>query len=923
MVANVQKLEDAPPPDESGVAVRPDASTQPVQMTPMMAQYHEIKSGHSDSLLFYRMGDFYELFFDDAVKAAEALSITLTKRGRHLGEDIPMCGVPVHAADDYLQRLIKKGFRVAVCEQVEAPADAKKRGAKSVVQRDIVRHVTPGTLTEDSLLDGRSHNYLASVARIKSQAKPFAIAWVDISTGELAVAESDAATLGADLSRLDPSEIILADTLLDDPEFGELWPHLNAALTPLPAGRFDSQNAERRLKDFFSVAALDGFGEFSRTEIAACGTLIDYVAITQVGHMPAIRPPERERQGATMVIDQATRTNLEIVRTLSGERKGSLLSVIDRTVTGAGARKLAERLAAPLVQPDRINARLDAVAFCVDAYQVRDGLRLTLRACPDLGRALGRLTVGRGGPRDLGAIRDGLGVARTIPGETRTSGLVPVPALLSHALARLEALDGTLESALAASLGEDLPLLARDGGFIAGGYDSDLDDCRTLRDESRKVIAGLQTDYATLTGLKSLKIKHNNVLGYFIEVPAQHGDGLMNPPHNETFIHRQTLANAMRFTTTELSGLQSRISQAADRARAIELGIFEKLLDQVERNAPVIADVADALAELDVASALAELAQAARYIRPVVDDSTAFRIRDGRHPVVEAALAAQAESGFIPNDCNLEATGASDPSNRAGAIWLLTGPNMAGKSTFLRQNALIAILAQIGSFVPADEAHIGVVDRVFSRVGAADDLARGRSTFMVEMVETATILNQAGPRSLVILDEIGRGTATYDGLSIAWACVEHLHEQNRCRALFATHFHEMTALSETMSRLVNVTMKVKEWQGDIIFLHEVGRGAADRSYGIHVARLAGLPDPVIERAGDVLAALERNEQSGSKVDLVEDLPLFSASRPQSPTSAQASKSAVETALEDIHADDLTPREALDLMYTLKSLLKGS
>ncbi len=923
MASQAQKTEGRGTHGASNSSTCAEVSVPTPQMTPMMAQYHEIKSGHPDSLLFYRMGDFYELFFDDAVKAAEALSITLTKRGRHLGEDIPMCGVPVHAADDYLQRLIKRGFRVAVCEQVEDPAEAKKRGAKSVVQRDIVRHVTPGTLTEDSLLDGRSHNYLASVVRVKSQARPFAIAWIDISTGELAVAESDSATLGADLSRLDPSEIILADSLLDDAAFSDLWTHTNAALTPLPAGRFDSQNAERRLKDFFGVAALEGFGEFSRSEIAACGTLIDYVAITQVGHVPAIRPPERERQGATMVIDQATRTNLELVRTLAGDRKGSLLSVIDRTVTGAGARKLADRLSAPLAHPDRINARLDAVAYCVDAFQVRDGLRSTLRACPDLGRSLGRLTVGRGGPRDLGAIRDGLRVARSIPTEIGTSGLVPVPELLSIAFSRLSALDGTLEAALDASLAEDLPLLARDGGFIAGGYDAGLDECRTLRDESRKVIAGLQTDYAALTGLKALKIKHNNVLGYFIEVPAQHGDGLMNPPHNETFIHRQTLANAMRFTTAELSGLQSRISQAADKAQAIELGIFETLLVQINQHAPMIADVADALAELDVASALGELAQAARYVRPTVDDSTAFRVRGGRHPVVEAALAAQGESGFIPNDCNLGATGTLDTSNRDGAIWLLTGPNMAGKSTFLRQNALIAILAQIGSFVPADEAHIGIVDRVFSRVGAADDLARGRSTFMVEMVETATILNQAGPRSLVILDEIGRGTATYDGLSIAWASVEHLHEHNRCRSLFATHFHEMTALSETMARLVNVTMKVKEWQGDIIFLHEVGRGAADRSYGIHVARLAGLPDPVIERAGAVLAALERNDQSGAKVDLVEDLPLFSASRPQSPATAKAAPSAVEAALEDIHADDLTPREALDLMYSLKAMLKDS
>jgi DNA mismatch repair protein MutS len=882
----------------------------------MMAQYHAIKAGHPDCLLFYRMGDFYELFFDDAVAASAALGITLTKRGKHQGDDIPMCGVPVHAAADYLHRLIAGGFRVAVCEQIEDPAEARKRGAKSVVRRDVTRLVTPGTLTEDSLLDGRAHNYLASVAWVKADTRPFAIAWIDISTGELGVAETDPQALAADLARLEPSEIVLPDTLFADEDLRGLWHGFDAALTPLAASRFDSQTASRRLKEHFGITALEAYGDFGRAELAALGALIDYVETTQIGRMPAIRPPVRERRDDAMVIDPATRANLELTRTLSGERRGSLLSVIDRTVTGAGARKLADRLAAPLTDPRAIGRRLDAVSWLCDAYDARRRLREALRGVPDLARALARLTVGRGGPRDLGAIRDGLAIARTLPATLGSAGLAPLPDLIASAVSVLSVPPGALEADLAAALADELPLLARDGGFVRAGHDETLDDNRRLRDDSRRVIAGLQGAYAEQTAIRALKIKHNNVLGYFIEVAAQHGATLMVPPHDAAFIHRQTLANVMRFTTPELADLQSRISASADRALAVELAIFERLAAAVEAEAGIIAAVADALAELDVAAGLADLAEAARWVRPAVDDSLAFAVTGGRHPVVEAALAAAGEAAFVPNDCDLSADpgGANDQRH----IWLLTGPNMAGKSTFLRQNALIAILAQMGSFVPATSARIGVVDRLFSRVGAADDLARGRSTFMVEMVETATILNQAGPRSLVILDEIGRGTATFDGLSIAWACVEHLHEVNRSRALFATHFHELTALAETLPRLANASVKVREWQGEVIFLHEVGPGAGDRSYGIQVARLAGLPPAVTERAAEVLSALERGEQEREKTNLADDLPLFTATRPRG--GAPAKPSAVEAALGEILPDALTPREALDLLYRLKAML---
>jgi len=891
--------------------------------TPMMTQYLAIKAGHPDSLLFYRMGDFYELFFEDAVKAAAALSITLTKRGKHLGDDIPMCGVPVHAASEYLQRLIKLGFRVAVCEQTEDPAEAKKRGSKSVVKRAVVRLVTPGTLTEDTLLDARRNNYLMALARAGGGAA-YAIAWVDISTGEFVTSQTDLGTLAADIARLEPGEIIIPDSMFGDPETRDLWSGLSDVLTPLPASRFDSASGERRLKEHFGVSALEGFGDFSRAEHAACGVLLDYVAVTQVGNMPALRPPVREHSGAAMLIDAATRANLELTRTLAGARQGSLLSVIDRTVTGAGARRLAERLAGPLTDAQVINQRLDAIGYFAELRALRASLRDLLRGAPDLLRALARLTVGRGGPRDLAAVRDGIVLAREIVVALDAGGgLVVMPDEVEAACQRLGTNDQGLADRLAQTLADDLPALARDGGFICQGHSQELDENRRLRDESRKVIAGLQNKYADISGVKSLKIKHNNVLGYFVEVTAQHGSVLMEAPLNETFIHRQTMANAMRFTTTELGALESKIAMAAERALALELDIFQALVDAVGGLSRTITVIADGLAELDVASALAELSETGGYVRPRVDETLAFRVEQGRHPVVERALAQIGEADFVPNDSDLSPDAAATESGELhGRLWLLTGPNMAGKSTFLRQNALIAILAQMGSYVPAGAAHIGIVDRLFSRVGAADDLARGRSTFMVEMVETATILNQAGPRSLVILDEIGRGTATFDGLSIAWACVEHLHEVNASRALFATHFHELTALADRLGQLANATMKVKEWRGEVIFLHEVGPGAADRSYGIQVAKLAGLPSSVIDRATAVLEALERKDRNRAGPELADDLPLFTAARPQNPAGQTGhGTSAVEQRLAGILPDELTPRTALELIYELKTMFE--
>ena len=890
------------------------------RVTPMMEQYVEIKAANPDCLLFYRMGDFYELFFDDAETASRALGIVLTKRGKHLGRDIPMCGVPIERADEYLHRLIAFGHRVAVCEQMEDPAEARKRGGKSVVRRGVVRLVTPGTLTEDTLLDAKRNNYLLALARSRASSTEdrFALAWIDISTGEFRVAESDRSGLAAEIARIEPGEVIVADALYSDTG---LSPFLRAlpTLTSLTRDVFDGATAERRLAAFFNVATTAAFGTLSRVELTAAAAAVTYVERTQIGKRPPLSPPVREAAGATLQIDQATRGNLELLRTLAGDRRGSLLAAIDRTVTAAGSRLLAQRLAAPLTDPAEIAHRLDAVAALVDDSAARGELKGKLRAVPDLARALSRIVVGRGGPRDLAAIRDGIFAAAEF--SARLFALTVVPHELTQAIAGLRKPDAAIARELAQALADELPAFRRDGGFVRAGYEAALDEARALRDESRRVIAALQVRYAETTGVKSLKIRHNNVLGYFVDVTAQHGEKLMAAPLNATFIHRQTTAGQVRFTTTELGALEAKIANAADRALAIEFEIFDKLSTRVTAATDAIKEAAAALAVVDVATALAALAVERDYVRPEVDDSLAFVVSGGRHPVVEQALGVDG-GPFVANDCDLSPPAEANAGpTMAGRIWLVTGPNMAGKSTFLRQNALIAVLAQMGSFVPAKHAHIGVVDRLFSRVGAADDLARGHSTFMVEMVETAAILNQSGERSLVILDEIGRGTATFDGLSIAWATIEHLHESNRCRALFATHFHEMTALAAKLKRIHNATMRVKEWHGDVVFLHEVVPGAADRSYGIQVAKLAGLPATVIERAKLVLAQLEAEDRTSPARKLIDDLPLFAATRPApaAPPQNDALNTVIE-ALAALHPDEMSPRDALEALYALKSKL---
>ena len=896
---------------------KPQKTASDAGVTPMMAQFLEIKGANPDYLLWYRMGDFYELFFEDAVVAAKALDIQLTKRGKHLGEDIPMCGVPVRRAEDYLRRLIAQGHRVAVCEQQEDPAEAKKRGAKAVVRREVVRLVTAGTLTEDELLDARSANYLTALFRAPERDGAetiYALASLDISTGQFVIASVAEPDLAGELHRLTPSEIIVGEDLADSTLLGSATEGLDTTATAVPRPYFDSLAGERDLKAKLGVAALDGFGTFDRHELAAIGALLKYVDLTQLGQRPSIRPPERVGPETMLVVDKATRASLELTSSLRGDRRGSLLHAIDRTVTGAGARTLAGRLTSPLTDPHAIAARLDALSYLLDQPVLRRRIRDRLKSCPDIARALSRLSLGRGGPRDLGAVRDGLAASRECAAALGGSGdVMGLPEALAGIGNRLASVASALEDKLAMALADELPVYARDGNFIRAGFHAGLDENRTLRDQSRQVIAGLQADYAEITGVKSLKVRHNNVLGYFVETTAVHADRLREPPHSETFIHRQTLASAVRFTTTELGELETKIVAAGDRALAIEGDLFDELALGVLNLADGLGSIAEALAELDVHAALAELADEQNYVRPTVDDTKIFSIEGGRHPVVEQALSKGDQDPFIENDCVL---GADEEYTRR--ILVVTGPNMAGKSTFLRQNALIAILAQTGSFVPARSAHIGVVDRLFSRVGASDDLAGGRSTFMVEMVETAGILNQAGERALVILDEIGRGTATFDGLSIAWATVEHLHEVNRCRALFATHYHELTALAQKLEFAANATMDVKEWRDEIIFLHKVTAGAADRSYGIQVGKLAGLPSAVIARAGEVLRRLENTEQRSAE-ELADDLPLFAAARPRSGPAEDPEPSRVEAALDAIDPDHLTPKDALDALYRLKNL----
>ena len=892
-------------------APTPPSNLDIANASPVMQQFFEAKARQPDALVFFRMGDFYELFFDDAAKAAAALGIALTARGNHAGEPIPMCGVPVHAAEAYLAKLIRAGFKVAVCEQMEDPAEARKRGSKSIVRRDVVRIVTPGTLTEDGLLDARGANRLAAIAIRAGQA---AVASVELSTGEVEVVVTTKDGVAAVLAALQPSETLVPDRLFAETDLAQALKGVGGLIQPMAGALSEPAAAEARLKRLYGVGTLDGFGALSGAEVSALGLIAAHLELTQAGRLPALTAPRRGAEADAMAIDPATRTSLEIDRSQNGGREGSLLAAVDRTVSSAGARLLAARLNRPLLDPARIDARLDAVTWMLERRDLRRKLRETLRSAGDIARALSRLALGRGGPRDLGCLRDGLaagGVLANLIAKDRDP-LDGAPEEIAGAVAAL-ARDRQPDLALlvetfTTGLGPDLPAQARDGGFVGAGIREELDQARLLRDDSRRVIAALEQRLQTETNLP-LKVRHNAVLGYFVEISAAKAEPLLAAPWNATFIHRQTLANQTRFTTVELAELDARIAQAAERALAIEVETFEAWRVLAVSHAAQVQAAAEALAKLDVAAGLAEWAEDALAVRPDIDKSLAFDAEAARHPVVEAATAREGKP-FTPNDCKLDGVGAS-----AARLAIVTGPNMAGKSTFLRQNALLAILAQAGSYVPAKRLKLGVVDRLFSRVGAADDLSRGRSTFMAEMVETAAILTQATPRSFVILDEIGRGTATYDGLAIAWACAEALHDTNRCRALFATHYHELARLEGRMAHVTNLSMRAKEWNGDLVFLHEAGPGPADRSYGVQVAKLAGVPPAVVARAREVLDRLETETVSAAHLD---DLPLFAATAPVA--SGVAEPSAVEAALVDLDLDGMSPREAMDTLYRLKGLM---
>ncbi len=855
--------------------------------TPMMAQYLALKREAGDCLLFYRMGDFFELFFDDARRASSVLDIALTTRGEHAGEPVPMCGVPVHSAETYLARLIRAGCRVAIAEQVESPEEARARGgSKALVRRDIVRFVTAGTLTEEALLEPRRANLLVAACELRGTC---GIASCDISTGRMELEECAPAELGGVLARLGASELVVPEDWADAP--------LDAI--GRPRTEFSSEGGEARLKALHSVATLEAFGQFGRPMLAAAGGLIAYLDHVGRGTLPLLLPPLVRAAAEVLALDAATRVSLEITQAQGGGRTGSLLATIDRCVTGAGARLLAEDLSAPLAARAKVEERLDLVQWLHADPLLRADLRAVLRALPDIGRALGRVVAGRGSPRDLGQLRDGLNEARRI--RDQLQGRPDHPALLTALLPDLGG-HAELTDLLGRALVPSPPTERTNGGFIAEGYDHALDQLREVSGNARRAIAALEARYRDETGIAALKIRHNGVLGYFIEVPARHADRLMAP--DSGFIHRQTMANAVRFTSLHLHEEAERIAHAGRHALAAEEAHFEELVADVAASRERIAATAAALARIDVAAGQAERAAEGGWVRPQLADEPCLEIIEGRHPVVEDALARAGER-FVANDCRLS------PDDR---LWLIGGPNMGGKSTFLRQNALIVLLAHAGAFVPATSARIGLTDRLFSRVGASDNLARGRSTFMVEMVETAAILAQATERSFVVLDEVGRGTSTYDGLALAWAVAEAIHETIRCRCLFATHYHELSRLAESCEALSLHHFRAKEWKGDLVLLHELTEGAADRSYGLAVARLAGVPPRVLARAATILERLEKGRaETGGLAAGLGELPLFAAMASQ----PKQVRDSLRDQLQALDVDTLSPREALDLLYQLQ------
>ncbi len=849
--------------------------------TPLMRQYHSIKQQVPNALLMFRLGDFYELFYEDAVTAARELEITLTARNKEKGQPIPMCGVPYHAADGYLARLIQKGYRVAVCEQMEEAGPGKK-----LVKREVTRVVTPGTAMEPSLLRSHENNYLAAVYRNGTRA---GLAHVDISTGEFRATELDGAEVNAALENLNVREVLAAEAVAD----------LRGFRTTLDDWIFSLDYADRALRDHFRLLTLDGCGLGGRPlAVSAAGAILHYLRDTQKSALDHLDRPAFYDRSESMILDAVTVRNLELLEPLfAGEtRESTLIHVLDQTSTGMGGRMLRARLLRPCLQLDEIEARLDAVQAALQATITRAETRKLLANVLDLERLLAKLTLGTAGPRELLALGRSLAL---------------VPKLKEYAgafdAARWRAIAGGLDEIpgvrdrILTAIAEEPPANLADGGTIRAGYHAGLDELRDLSRNSRQYIAQIELRERARTGIQSLKVRFNNVFGYYLEISKANMH--LAPSDYE---RKQTLVNAERFTTPELKELESKILDAEEKMLTLEREIFQELRLFAAEHAARIRQTAAAIAELDVTCALAQVAAENRYVRPSFTDSGEIRIVAGRHPVIEK-LAEREALRFIPNDLYFD--------TESQFIAVITGPNMGGKSTYLRQAAAIVILAQMGSFVPADSAALSIVDRVFTRIGAADNLARGRSTFMVEMTETAVILNTATARSLVVLDEIGRGTSTYDGLALAWAVVEHIHQRIRSRTLFATHYHELTELADQLPGVVNLHVSVKEAGDQVIFLRKVEPGRADRSYGIEVARLAGLPVSVVERAREILALHERSE-----VAVTEEL----TPRGSAPTQIQLFEPVnyqIAERIRNLKVDELRPIDALQLLSELQRELK--
>ncbi len=878
-----------------------------------MAQYFSIKQKHPDMLLFYRMGDFYELFFEDAKLASSTLNIVLTKRGKHKGQEIPMCGVPYHSHESYLERLIRCGFKVAICEQLEDPLVAKKRGSKSVVKRDVVRIITPGTLTEDSLLESKESNSLLSIMCIGEEV---GLAWADVSTGNIEIEKNSTDQILNSVSRVMPKEIIIYESCKNRILIEESLNEWSNRITFISGVIPKLNSLLLKLCDAYSVKSMDSYGHFTSSELYSLGMLVDYIHLTQKNNFPKLKIPVRFSNGSVMQIDSSTRANLEIMETVDGKREGSLVSIVDRTVTAAGARMLASRFSSPLTNLKGITNRLNQVeAFFKNSEKITD-VRQKLINILDIERSLNRLNLGRGSPRDLLSISQSLEqipLVKKIIQSFNKSLDINYNSYFFEELSNLGDYK-VLNKELSSAIIESPPYSVKDGGFIAKGYSKELDELVDLAEGAKNQINILQKKYSDETNINSLKVRYNNIAGYFIEVPLRHGNYLLRDKREvsdaETiFYHRQTMTNSMRFTTDELDIIQAKVIESTDKIKVLELDLFERLVSLLLKEAESLYLSVGAIASIDIASSMAFLALQEKYVRPKIDDSLSFEVVGGRHPIVENSIHKQSSSSFIPNDCELNCK----KNNGGGKLCLLTGPNMAGKSTYLRQNALIILLAHCGSYVPAESATIGIVDQLFSRVGASDNLSRGHSTFMVEMIETAAILNQSTVSSFVILDEIGRGTATYDGLSIAMSCLEYIHDVIGCRTIFATHYHELTALSEKFNEISLYHMKVKEWDNSIIFLHEVQKGSADKSYGIHVARLAGLPKEVVNRAENILMSIENKDLDNSLIS-----PQFSLF--ESKNIQKSIDSELLNDLSNIDLDNISPKEALDKLYFLKKRL---